>query len=180
MNNNISLNLKEIKEKINKYIGKVLGAFFIALIGFFFNKLISLLSHPTHLFYRNIYIKFYRYNFESETFWMVCLTFLIIGSITTFYVAVKTLIAKRYIKFSALFLLIVFFTYNCSTSISNILGVEENRTISTNIEIIHPYISDKEYVKLKSQYMQINSKQNFKAINNKIRNIVNENNANVY
>ena len=75
--------------------------------------------------------------------------------------------------------MICLFILSLSTSIYSIEGIKENRNINDNIEIIRPYISNDEYILLKSKYLQINSKKDFDTINDKIRGVAKKHGANI-
>ena len=179
MNEKIQINLKELADKLNRKIGKVLGWIAIAIVGFSFNNILSITSNPKHFIYQDIYKDFYHYSFLSSNLMAIFLTFSFILGIACLISMISSILKKKFVSFLGLLVILLLSIFNFSNSFYSLKGISENRKISVNLEIVHPFMSDKEYLLLKSQYMQTNSKKEFEKINNRIRYIANKNDANI-
>ena len=109
----------------------------------------------------------------------IFLIFSFVMGIACLFAMVSLIIKKKFVSFLGLLVILLLSIFNFSNTFYSLKGISENRKISVNLEIVHPFISDKEYLLLKSQYMQTNSKEEFEKINNRIRYIANKNDANI-
>ncbi|ADZ64507.1 hypothetical protein BUI56_10555 [Lactococcus lactis subsp. lactis] len=179
MNKKLQINLKDLADKLNNKIGKVLGWIAIAIVGFSFNNILTIISNPKHFIYQDIYKDFYNYSFISPNLMTIFLIFSFVMGIACLFAMVSLIIKKKFVSFLGLLVILLLSIFNFSNTFYSLKGISENRKISVNLEIVHPFISDKEYLLLKSQYMQTNSKEEFEKINNRIRYIANKNDANI-
>ncbi len=179
MNKNSEFNIENIKVKINKLIGRFLLFIIAGVAGFKLNNILSNPSNFFKLFYTNIYKNFHSYSYMSNRFWTLFLVFYLISTAIGMFFLAKSLLKKNFLHSLIYTVMICLFILSLSTSIYSIEGIKENRNINDNIEIIRPYISNDEYILLKSKYLQINSKKNFDTINDKIRGVAKKHGANI-
>jgi hypothetical protein len=170
MNNKINT----IDEKLMKawgFIASTLAGGIISYI-FFSGKLTSIFSGN---FYNNI-----GHSVNKSSFFLLIL-FLAgcISIIQTAYIIIKSF--KAYKALKATFLTVSILIQICAVHsvLSQHTSVMLANTIARNTEIIHPYITDTEYIKLKSDLLQIDSKQDFDKVDNTIRNVAKKFNANI-
>ncbi|MDY5177287.1 hypothetical protein SM192_11410 [Lactococcus lactis] len=170
---------KNYLDKANNNLGKIIGTISLIILGIIVEKLWNSLPDISTIFYHNVYSQFHEFSYKSFYLWFYsALASLVFGAICL-YEAIRKIISKNYISFIYFIFILFICVFNFSTSASTISAIKENRDISTNLEIIHPYISEKEYIKFKSELLQVDSKQSFDKINYRIRNIANKYNANI-
>lgn len=78
------------------------------------------------------------------------------------------------------FLSIVNIALMISLSIISLYSISLQRSVVTepinNLEIVRPYVSNDEYLNLRSEYLQIDNKKSLKKLTNKIESIAEKNN----
>lgn len=179
MNKNSEFNIDDIKAKSNKLIGKILSFVIVGIAGFKLNNILSSPSSFFKLFYTNIYKNFHSYSYMSRELWVGIFIFYLIGTTLGIIFLVKALLKKNFLHLLVCLFMIFLFIMSLSTSVYSIEAIKENRNTSDNIEIIRPYISNDEYILLKSNYLQINSKKDFETVNDKIRDVAKKYDANI-
>ncbi len=98
-----------------------------------------------------------------------------------FYISgIYKLVKKDKIIFATvdvfIFLFMIFVTVSVMVRANSIVKANN---LNKNIEIIHPYISERKYIRLKSDLYQIDSKTSYDNLDKDIRNVAKENNANI-
>lgn len=165
--------------KINGYISKSWPAAIIFVAGYLVNK----------FFDSGALIKIFKFNnynrignlYNSGLGMILFITFVILGG--AFGILIMNLIInirlKNWFK-SIVFSFLILSTIWFGILIHNLDNqLDKSRLLMNNTEIIHPFISNQDYIKLKSDILQIDSKKTFDKTNNEIRKIANENQAKI-
>ncbi|MDR7695786.1 hypothetical protein [Lactococcus lactis] len=178
MNKNTN-QFQDFFNKINNRLGRILMTISLIIVGIVVEKIWNSLPNMSTLFNHDIYTQFHDFSYKIFFLWLSFAIFSVAISIFCLYKAITSVISKNYIKFLGFIMWGFLCVYNFSTSASTISAINENRAISTNLEIVRPYISNDDYLKLKSQYLQINSKKSFDKVSERIRYIANKHDANI-
>ncbi|MFK4968348.1 hypothetical protein ACI1UG_09315 [Lactococcus garvieae] len=173
--------MNKVNESFNKLNEGVMNAWkFIAgtiaggVISWFFfsGKLMTIFSTDN---YQNIGDKVG----SSSLPFTILFLFGCFGTLQWLYLTIKLFLGRKAIRatFSIIgFFFILYSTYSVMMFSSKISMAND---MDRNIEIIHPYISNEEYIKLKSDLLQANSKQAFDKIDNRVRDVAKKSNANI-
>lgn len=166
-------------KKINSYISKSWPAAVLFLAGILVNK----------FFDSGALIKIFKFNnysrigslYNSGLEMMFFIAFAFLGAILGVFLAnlIMELKLKNWFKSIIFFFLILLFFW-VGMLIHNLDSqLDKSKQLMNNTEIIHPFISNQEYIKLKSDILQIDSKKSFDKTNNVIRKVANENQAKI-
>lgn len=178
--NNGTNKLQDFFIKINNKLGKFLMTLSLIILGIIVEKIWNSLPNISTIFNHDIYIQFHDFSYKTYYLWFIFAVMSLFLVFFCIYKVITSIMAKNYIKFLGFILWGFLCIFNFSTSVSTMNAIKENRAISTNLEIVRPYISNNDYLKLKSQYLQINSKQSFNEVNEKIRDIADKHDAHIY
>ena len=78
----------------------------------------------------------------------IFLIFSFVMGIACLFAMVSLIIKKKFVSFLGLLVILLLSIFNFSNTFYSLKGISENRKISVNLEIVHPFISDKEYLLL--------------------------------
>lgn len=168
----ISFYLNKLNAKIPGW-AKTVFTFIVAYIS---TKVLDDLPLSTVLAY-NPFKYIGRQSFESSFFNPLILIFFLTIFIFSF---IFNLIIKKYFYSILLLIAALFYIAVAPSTFAQRTAVNYYKLTSSNIEIIHPFISDKEYSEMKSELNQVDSKQQFYDLNNKIKNIAKSSKTKIY
>ena len=175
------MNENNLTEKVNTFLKggwKVLLGIFITLLVEF--SLLSGKNILTNFFNINIYINIGK-DVNSSPNMYAAIT--IIGFFVSIIYISGTygLIKKNKIIFATIDAIVFFFMiFVVVNTMIRTNSIAKANSLYRNIEIIHPYVPETKYIKLKSDLYQIDSKKRFDNLDKDIRKIAKENNSDIH
>ncbi|WP_282799236.1 hypothetical protein [Lactococcus lactis] len=164
--------------KIDKLTKTLFFGFLSIVAGYFINDWIS----------KGIILKYFRFNpykgfggLMGQSFTLFLILFMITFFMIVYFIAqiIGFLIEQRWFYgVTTIPLLIVMIGFNLLTQ-NQLLSINTYKSEARSLEIIRPYITDKQYIKLNSDLLQVESKDSFNKINKQVREIAEKNHANI-
>ncbi len=175
------MNENNLTEKVNTFLKggwKVLLGIFITLLVEF--SLLSGKNILTNFFNINTYINIGK-DVNSSPNMYAAITIIGFFSSIIYISGTYGLIKKNKIIFATIDALVFFFMiFVVANTMIRTNSITKANSLYRNIEIIHPYVSETKYIKLKSDLYQIDSKKRFDNLDKDIRKIAKENNSDIH
>lgn len=161
---------------INMKIPSWVKAASLFLGGYVATKLLDQLQFKSVLTY-NPYKFIGRQEFDSLKFPPSLVLF---GVILFGILFIRSLIKKNYIYSTLYFIITILYILVTPNTFAQYEAASYFKITNTNLKIIRPFISDKDYYEMKSDLYQIDTKQKFNDLENKIKKVANNSKANIY
>ncbi|WP_251900647.1 hypothetical protein [Lactococcus lactis] len=168
----ISSYLNTINSKIPGWVKA--AALFLA--GYFATKLLDQLQFKSVLTF-NPYKFIGRQEFDALEY----PPFLVIVGMVFFgFLCVRSLLKKNYIFSLLLFIITILYIAVTPNTFAQYEAASYFKITNTNLKIIRPFISEKDYYEMQSDLYQIDTKQKFDDLDNKIKKVAKNSKANIY
>lgn len=169
--------------KISSYISTInskipgwVKAATLFLGGYFATKLLDQLQFKSVLTF-NPYKFIGRQEFDTLEY----PPFLVIVGMVFFGIfCVRSLLKKNYIFSLLLFIITILYIAVTPNTFAQYEAASYFKITNTNLKIIRPFISEKDYYERQSDLYQIDTKQKFDDLDNKIKKVAKNSKANIY